>query len=73
MGLGCKIPLFLLSTYRIIALAYTCKFTVQSVEQTDVSQSDLNNCEDVTNHKQKCFINNTVEIVYILAILLKNC
>lgn len=42
------------------------------MEQTDVSQCDLNNCEDVRNLKQKCLINSIFKIVYILAILLKN-
>ena len=41
--------------YGIIALAYPCKFTVQSVEQTDVSQSDLNNCEDVTSQTKMSY------------------
>lgn len=72
MGLVRKNPFFLVCTYGIISLACTCEFTAQSAEQTDVSQSDLNNSENVTNHKQKCLINNTFEIVDVFAILLKN-
>lgn len=64
--------IFLVCTYGIIALAYNCKFRVQSGEETDVNQSDLNNCEDVTSHKQKFLINNIYEVVYILGMLLKN-
>lgn len=36
MGPGLKTSIFLICAYGIIALAYSCKFTAQSVKQTDV-------------------------------------
>lgn len=74
MGLVCKNPFFLVCTYGIISLACTCEFMAQSAEQTNVSQSDLNNSEEVTNHQKKmCLMSNTFEIVDVFAILVKNC